>query len=126
MRRSNAFHRSFFSLGITLITCLAFSSLPAIADDRVSTTEHPGKLLAFERSKGNCLACHVIEGGSLPGNVGPPLFNMQQRFPDRSYLRSQIWDARQNNPMTLMPPFGRHRILTEQEIDMLVDYLYTL
>ena len=34
-----------------------------------------GKEIAFDRRKGNCLACHAIDapGASLPGNIGPPL-----------------------------------------------------
>jgi sulfur-oxidizing protein SoxX len=68
----------------------------------------------------------MIEGGDLAGNIGPPLLAMQQRFPDRTQLRAQIWDSTVKNPQTMMPPFGRHRILTEDEIDKIVDFLYTL
>jgi len=85
-----------------------------------------GKKIAFNRKKGNCLACHAIEGGRLPGNIGPPLVNMKERFPDKAKLRAQIWDATVNNPNTIMPPFGKHGILTEQEIDKVVEFIYTL
>ena len=85
-----------------------------------------GKALAAERSKGNCLACHVIEEGVLPGNLGPPLVVMKARFPDREKLRKQIHDASLANPHSRMPPFGRHRILTAEEIELIMDYLYTL
>ena len=30
-----------------------------------------GQKLAFDRSKGNCLTCHAIKGGTLPGSIGP-------------------------------------------------------
>jgi len=85
-----------------------------------------GMSLAFERSKGNCLACHALVGGELAGNFGPPLVMMKARFPDRNKLRTQVWDASILNPETTMPPFGRHRILTEQEIDLIVDYILSL
>jgi sulfur-oxidizing protein SoxX len=85
-----------------------------------------GKAIAFERGKGNCLACHVITGGELAGNYGPPLLLMKTRFPDRADLRAQIWDASIKEPTTRMPPYGRHRILTEEEIDLLVDFIHTL
>ncbi len=85
-----------------------------------------GKKTAFHRKKGNCLACHAIEGGSLPGNIGPPLVNMKDRYPDKSQLRAQIWDATKNNPNTIMPPFGRHAILSEEEIDKIVEFIHTL
>jgi len=85
-----------------------------------------GKELSFDRKKGNCLACHVMDDGELAGLVGPPLMMMKVRFPDRAVLREQVWDATIRNPATSMPPFGRHRMLTEEEIDKVVDYLYSL
>ncbi len=85
-----------------------------------------GKNIAFNRRKGNCLACHYIEGGTLMGNTGPGLIAMKQRFPEREKLVAQITDARTNNKNTFMPPFGAHGILTEQEVELVVDWLYTL
>ena len=85
-----------------------------------------GKDVAFNRKKGNCLACHAMDDGTLPGNIGPPLISMKLRFPDRAKLRTQIWDATVNNPNTIMIPFGRNGVLSEAEIDQIVDYLYTL
>ncbi len=91
-----------------------------------ATQPADGKALVMERSKGNCLACHVIADGELPGNIGPPLVGMKARFPDAEILREQIWDASKRNPDSRMPPFGRHRILSHEEIDLIVKYLYTL
>ena len=85
-----------------------------------------GKAIAFSRIKGNCLACHYVEGGELTGNYGPPLIAMKIRFPDRDVLRAQIWDAAVKNSDTRMPPFGRNRILTEEEIDLVTDYIQSL
>lgn len=86
----------------------------------------PGKKLAFDRDKGNCLACHAIEDGEAPGNIGPALSALRSHFKSRQQLRRQIWDATQFNPETSMPPFGRNKILTEAEIDEVVDYLWSL
>ncbi len=83
-----------------------------------------GKKLAFTRSKGNCLACHMIQGGESPGNIAPPLIAMQSRFPNKADLRAQIWDATTRNPESSMPPFGKHLILTEKEIDQLVEFIW--
>lgn len=94
----------------------------AAAPDRLER----GKALAFDRFKGNCLACHWIEGGELTGNYGPPLVAMKVRYPDRAALREQIWDATVKNPHTRMPPFGRNRILTEEEIDLVTDFIHSL
>ena len=85
-----------------------------------------GKAVSFDRKKGNCLACHQIEGGSLPGNIGPPLVAMKARFPDRKKLFNQIYDASSVNASTRMPPFGKHKALSNADIDHIVDYLYTL
>ena len=85
-----------------------------------------GKEVAFDRKKGNCLSCHMMDDGVSPGDLGPPLIAMQARFPDRAKLRAQIWDAQVANPATRMPPFGKHQALSEKEIDAIVDYLYTL
>ena len=85
-----------------------------------------GKKLAFDRKLGNCLACHAIEGGSLPGNIGPPLVAMKARFPDKSDIRAQIYDPTANNPITAMPPFGKHGILTDAQIDLITEFIYTL
>lgn len=85
-----------------------------------------GKELSFNRKKGNCLACHMIEGGNLAGNIGPPLIAMKARFPDRVKLRAQIADPRPNNPNSIMPPFGPHAILSDSEIDKITTFIHTL
>lgn len=104
--------------------------LCAVLASCVSTTQQPtqniarGKQIAFARDKGNCLACHVIEDGESPGNIGPALKAVATRFKSKQQLREQIWDARQFNPETSMPPFGINKILNEKEIDQVVDYLW--
>lgn len=85
-----------------------------------------GGCLAQEVRKGNCLACHLIAGGELAGNIAPPLAGMQSRFPEKAKLRAQIWDSTVANPNSTMPPFGRHKILSEKEIDDVVEFLLTL
>jgi len=85
-----------------------------------------GQSIAFDRSKGNCLACHAIADGESPGNIGPELSNMKQRYPDIQLLRDRIWDETKFNPYTVMPPFGKHKILSEDEIDQVVKFIYSL
>ena len=84
-----------------------------------------GKRIAFDRRKGNCMACHVMSDATLAGNSGPPLLAMKARFPDKARLRAQIWDATKANPKSFMPPFGRHEILTEDEIDKVVEFIHS-
>jgi L-cysteine S-thiosulfotransferase len=85
-----------------------------------------GQRLAFDRTKGNCLSCHAIAGGDLPGTIGPPLKDIKHKYPERRDLIAILTDETRRNPQTAMPPFGRNRILTEQEIDAIADFLETL
>lgn len=85
-----------------------------------------GKKSAFDRKRGNCLACHMVGDGESPGDIGPPLVAMKARFPDPAKLRAQIVDPMAANPDTRMPPYGKHKIITDKEIDAIIAYLYTL
>ena len=85
-----------------------------------------GQRLAFDRAKGNCLSCHEINGGDLSGTIGPALKGIQRKYPDRNDLVAILTDETRRNPLTAMPPFGRNRILSQQEIDAIVDFLRTL
>ena len=111
---------------LSVVTGLLCSPIFAAGEIEGMSRQEQGKALAFNRFKGNCLACHYVEGGELTGNYGPPLIAMKVRYPDRDALRAQIWDAAIKNPDTRMPPFGRNRILTEEEIDLVTDYIQSL
>lgn len=85
-----------------------------------------GKAVYLNKSRGNCISCHAINDpdATQAGNQGPPILSMKMRFPDKRKLRAQIWDATKNNPLTIMPPLGKHWILSEEEIDAVVEYVY--
>jgi L-cysteine S-thiosulfotransferase len=85
-----------------------------------------GQKLAFDRGKGNCLTCHAIKGGDLPGTIGPELKDLKSKYPNRDDLVAIVSDETKRNPQTVMPPFGRNRILSEKEINAVVDFLQTL
>jgi len=114
------------NVGTRLLTALVLAAnvpLACPAEPHTLT----GQQLAHDVYKGNCLACHQIPGDSTAisrANIGPPLVHMRSRFPDRAALRNQIWDSTARNPLTVMPPFGKHKILTEDEIDLIVEYIY--
>ncbi len=72
----------------------------------------------------NCQQCHQIKGITDYGNVGPSLLGLKSRYPDRKDVVAIVNDETKRNPQTVMPPFGRNLILTKQEIDTIVDYLY--
>lgn len=91
--------------------------------------EETGKDIAFNRGKGNCLACHAmptVPDAESAGMYGPPLIAMSARYPDKAKLRAQIWDATVANPSSSMIPFGKHGVLTEAEIDKVTDFVYGL
>ncbi len=112
---------------IVLVMSIVLSVVPnTIAKGNKEERIAEGKRLTFDRKIGNCLACHAIENGEFSGNTGPPLFSMKHRFPDRKKLALQIFNPLEKNQDTLMPPFGLHGILTEDEIYKIVEYLYTL
>jgi sulfur-oxidizing protein SoxX len=90
-----------------------------------SASPSEGEKLAFSRAKGNCLTCHEIKGGDAPGNVAPPLVNMKEKFPNRADLVAIVSDETKRNPQTVMPPFKRNLILSDKEIEDIVDFLYT-
>jgi L-cysteine S-thiosulfotransferase len=109
-------------LYVLLAVAAGLAGSPARAQSAVAD----GQKLAFDRGKGNCLTCHVIKGGDLPGTIGPELKDIKSKYPDRNELVAVIFDETKRNPQTMMPPFGRNRILTEQEIGAIVDFLQTL
>jgi len=109
---------SALALGLWLVACTG----SAVAQSGPSE----GQKIAFDRGKGNCLTCHVIKGGDLPGTIGPELVDIKSKYPKREDLVAILHDETLRNPLTVMPPFGRNRILTEKEINAVVDFLQTL
>lgn len=86
------------------------------------------ELTVAGRGAANCLACHVVgdRGTNLPGNVGPDLSEVAKRGHSDEYLYNYIYDARVYNAATVMPPWGTHGVLKDEEIRNIVAYLKTL
>jgi L-cysteine S-thiosulfotransferase len=110
--------------GLALVLLIGTAAISGPAHAQSAAAE--GQKIAFDRSKGNCLTCHEIKGGDLPGTIGPPLKDIKSKYPDRNELVAILTDETKRNPLTVMPPFGRNRILTEPEINAVVDFLQTL
>ena len=110
------------AIAASLIGLAPRSAWSQAADSSVNQ----GQALAFDRGKGNCLACHQIAGGDLVGNIGPSLEKMKARYPDRKELYDLIWDETKRNPQTVMPAFGTNHIITEEDVNRVVDFLYSL
>ena len=109
-------------LAPVLLAVAVLASNPAHAQSATAD----GQKLAFDRGKGNCLTCHQIKGGDLAGSIGPELKDIKGKYPERKDLIAILTDETLRNPLTVMPPFGRNRILSEQEINAIVDFLQTL
>lgn len=108
------------------VPLLLFGMLTTLGGASAETAVAEGQKLAFDRSKGNCLTCHEIKGGTLAGNIGPALTDIKSKYPDRNELIAIVTDETKRNPQTVMPPFGRNHILTDKEISAVVDFLQTL
>lgn len=82
-----------------------------------------GKVLANERSKGNCVACHRIKGAEQPGSKGPDLtaYGTWGRSDEETY--ALVYDMRWRNPDTVMPPAGTNQILNDQELRDVIAFL---
>ena len=112
--------------GLIPAMLLALSIAAAAGPTFAQSATAEGQKLAFDRGKGNCLTCHAIKGGEYPGTLGPELIDIKGKYPNRDELVAILYDETKRNPQTAMPPFGRNRILTEQEISAIVDFLQTL
>ena len=114
-------------LSISLLIAAAFAGAPpALAQDAVAANVQAGRAIVLDRSKGNCLACHTSVDSDVASSVGPELSKMRARYPKRSDLVAIVQNEQARNPQSAMPPFGVNRILTPDEIEKVVDYLWSL
>ena len=132
---------AYVAIALFAATWVATNSV--IADEVLPTVKECTKLenpdpalkgwcVVINRQKGNCLACHQIVTDKWPlslpqgGVIGPPLNAMKHRYPDKVKLRAQIWNAQSGNPHSMMPPFGKYNLISEQDIDNIVEFLLTI
>ena len=107
----------------TLITGTVLTSHDAIAAEKAGTPLEQGKELTINL----CQACHQFEGTNQAGTVGPPILAMKARFPDRKKLYEIIYDPQVAiKSYTMMPPFGRNGLVDDHQIQLIIDFLYTL
>lgn len=88
-----------------------------------------GRAIFADPARGNCIACHQVPAGAGPSvrsDVGPRLDAARLRGWDRARLRELLHDPMRANPGTVMPPYGRHRLLDDREIERLIDFLHAL
>ena len=98
-----------------------------------------GKKIFISR-KVNCLSCHEapITEEKFQGNFGPPLGGIGSRY-SKEELRLRVIDPKSINPDSIMPSYFKKikiertpaeflnkTILSAQEVEDLVEYLYSL
>lgn len=108
---------------------LAGLILATLAATTPSRAQAPDGRALFERAdKGHCGACHQVPGPAAQkrAEVGPPLSGTRMRELGRVSLKAIVSDLTSANPATPMPPYARHRILDNAEIDRVVGYLLAL
>jgi sulfur-oxidizing protein SoxX len=110
---------------VAAVGCMLLMSVARAADAPAGDVE-AGKAIAMDRTKGNCIACHMIPGGQSPGTIGPALVAIQSRYPTIDKLRAQIHDPTVANAQSAMPPFGKNRLLTEKELTDVTAYMWSL
>ncbi|HEX7606987.1 MAG TPA: sulfur oxidation c-type cytochrome SoxX [Usitatibacter sp.] len=109
-------------LALAVLACASASAFAA-------APRAPALDLFVRADKGNCIACHQLPQGSGPptrADVGPRLEGPRMRALGKDALRRWLVDPMRANPDTVMPPFGRHRLLDDAEIDRIVDFLVAL
>jgi sulfur-oxidizing protein SoxX len=111
-----------------IVLALACAAVAAAALPAVGETLSGAEL--FTRAdQGHCVACHEVASAAPSArrsDVGPKLEGARMRALGRERLRALLTDPMASNPETLMPPYGRHRILDAAEIERVIDYLYAL
>ncbi|MBL0140516.1 MAG: c-type cytochrome [Betaproteobacteria bacterium] len=110
-------HARFLAAAVTLAATVAWGQATV------------GREIFTRADKGNCIACHQVPEGSGPAirsDVGPRLDAARLKGWDRARLQAFLEDPMPANPDTVMPPYGRHRLLDAPEIESLIDYLHAL
>ena len=103
------------------------AAAPAVeAKKEVKLVELDPMKIMTNSNIGNCTSCHAIPADSkvVAGDIGPPFIGMKGRFPDIAKLKAAIADQKVFSPETIMPPFGRNKILTPEQIDVIAQYIY--
>lgn len=75
------------------VIAMALAVMIATAASAQLPKSESGKDIVYNRTKGNCLACHgfpTMADAEQTGNSGPPMIAMQARFSDKKVLRDKI------------------------------------
>ena len=112
-------------VGLSFLAAMGLLAAPGARAAPSAAEIAAGRKIAFTKTLGNCVACHVIPGGTQPGNIGPDLTHIRALLPHRKDAYAMIFDAPAKKPQTPMPPFGRNHILTPAQIRQVIAFLYS-
>ena len=92
---------------------LVIGAFASVGTAQAQSAAAEGQKLAFDRSKGNCLTCHDIKGGNLPGTIGPELIDIKSKYPKRDgsrrhhHRRNPAQSADRDASVRTQPDFDR-------------------
>ncbi len=131
-----------FKMAIMALLLFAFIAVPAVSQ---AGNAAEGEKLVHGRPVANCVACHHFPGIVMPSTIAPDLVDLMNNLyaeKDREKLRQIITDANKFFPDTMMPSYGKGKLLLSKEekslspeeqkklvdkrIDDIVEYLYSL
>lgn len=88
-----------------------------------------GRALFLDASKGRCAHCHQVPGDATVkslSTIGPILANVKDKYPTLEALDAAIGEIEKQKPGSFMPPYRKHRLLTDAEITAIARYVWTL
>jgi L-cysteine S-thiosulfotransferase len=109
---------------LAIVAAMGLAFAPAVLAQK-----DPGLELFIRPDKGYCIACHQVPAQAGPAtrsNVGPALTGARMRQLGPAALHELLRDPTRANPDTIMPPFGKHELLDDREIDRIAEYLLAL
>jgi sulfur-oxidizing protein SoxX len=83
-----------------------------------------GEKIATNLRWGNCIACHILPKQD-GGTIGPTLRGYGAREMPLDYTYQRIWDVRYYNPNAHMPVYGPNKVLSDQDVQDVMAYLYS-
>lgn len=133
-----------FRMAITALMFLAVIAVPMVVK---AGNAAEGEKLVHGRPVANCVGCHHFPNIVMPSTIAPDLVDLMNNSyteKDREKLRQIVADANKFFPDTMMPSYGKGKLLIDKKkdedklspeeqkklidkrIDDIVEYLYSL
>jgi cytochrome c6 len=96
-----------------ILSALACSGLPAMAQTDAASTADAGKQVFTRGAQPSCAVCHTLSDAGATGNIGP---NLDELKPDAARVRRAVKEG-----IGAMPPLGE--TLSDAQIDAVAQYV---